>query len=243
MERARPGVKRLGEFQLVVHRGDGLVCRAQVLLAGGPGAGAGRGRQGRGECGGAGKPREGAAQPLAVRRVAAVHQQAQPHQVAGQARGDDDGAQVVAGLGAPAGKGLFLPDPLPLAGQQVQPHVARVPRQGVAGAGQLAGTVVEDRAAGELRQPLCRGGQPVRHGDGAARVEPELRDQPGAQASDHDPVPGGAAGFPGRGERYRVAAEGARQASCEHGGGRRGMADGVTVAEEHLQARTPVVVG
>jgi hypothetical protein len=48
-----------------------------------------------------------------------VHQQDQPHQVAGQARGDDARAEVVADLGAPPGEGLFLSDALPPAGQEM----------------------------------------------------------------------------------------------------------------------------
>jgi len=100
-----------------------------------------------------------------------VHQQAQPHQVAGQPGGDDNRAQVIAGLGAPAGEGFFLPDPLPLAGQQMQPHVVRVPGQGAAGAAQLAWPVVKDVPGGEFRQPLRRDRQPVRDGDGIPRVE------------------------------------------------------------------------
>jgi hypothetical protein len=214
-----------------------------VLLAGGPAAGGYRGRQRRGESGRVREPGDGGAQPLAVGRVAPVHQQAQPHQVAGQPRGDDNRAQVVTGLGAPAGKVLFLPDPLPLAGQQVQPHVVRIPGHAAAGTVKLTRPVVKDLAGGEFRQPLCRDRQPVRYGDGVPRVESQLRRQPVAQAGDLHSVPGGAARFPGDGERDRIAAKGRGQSAREHGGDRCGITGGVAVAEEDLQPRTPVMIG
>ena len=212
-----------------------------MLLAGGPVRARHRGGQGRTKAGHAGEPRESGAQPLAVRRVAPVHEQGQPHQVPGQPGGDDDRAQVVAGLGAPAREGLFLPDALPLAGQHVPPDVARIPRQAGAGPGQITRFIVKNLPGGELRQPLRRGRQPVQQRDLTARVEPELAGQPGTQAGDLHAMPGGSAGFRGDGEGDGITAERGRQAAGQHRGDRLGLA-GLLVGEEDLQARAPVVI-
>lgn len=78
--------------------------------------------------GGAG---EGAAEPFAVGRVAAVHEDAQAHEVAYEAGGGDRGAQFVADLAAAGDEGLFLGYASPLARQDVEPDVVRVPAEGV----------------------------------------------------------------------------------------------------------------
>jgi hypothetical protein len=117
---------------------------------------------------------EGGAEPLAVRRIAAGYQQAQPHQLAGEPRGDHRRPQVVAGLGTPAGKGFLLGDAMPLAGQQVPPHAGRVPGQRAAGLLELTEAVVEHLARGDLGQPLRGGGQPVQQAHPAPWVEAEL---------------------------------------------------------------------
>src|SRR3984885_530367 len=248
-EPAGAGVERRREPEPVVQRGDGFHGLRQVPLAGLVGVGGDRGRQGGGERRPARKPRERGAKPLAVRRVLPVHQQAQPHQVTGQAGGDDARAEVVARLGAPAGEGLLLVDAPPLAGQDVAPHVVGGPGRAPPGAGQPARAVVEHLPRGELREPLRGRGQPVPQGEVVPRVEAQQPGQPAAKAGDLDPVPRDAVGFPGDGEPDRVAAELTWQAAGEHGGDERRVAARLAavggadaIAEEHLQPRPPVVV-
>lgn len=98
-----------------------------------------------------------------------------------------------------------------------------VPVEVGAGWCELTESVVEDDTGSDLGEELSRGGQPVRQGDVGARVEAQLRGEPGAWVCDfdsvvdwpvsclHDPD----ACFAGRGEVRRVAAEGFRQAFGE----------------------------
>ncbi len=242
-ESARRGIQRPGQAELVVPGGrrfQGLDQRPLAVRPAGRGHG-GRQRRHQPRC--VREPGEGGAQPLAVRRVAAAHQQAEPHQVAGEPGGDHGRAELVTGLGAPAGETLFLGDALPLAGQHVPPHVARVPGQGGARRVQLAQAVVEHRPGGHLGQPLGRGGQPVQQGHRAPGVEPEPAGQPGAETHHLDPVPGPAARVGGQLVRRRVAAEGGREALGQHRGDAGGVRAGVAVGQEDLQPRAPVVVG
>jgi hypothetical protein len=81
-EQAGARIDRCGQIRLVVQRGNGFTGGHQVLLAAVPvGGGQGRGQH-RTEVAGAGQPGEGAAQPLGIRRIDPIEQQAQPHQAA-----------------------------------------------------------------------------------------------------------------------------------------------------------------
>jgi hypothetical protein len=91
-----------------------------------------------------------------VRRVAAVHQQPQAHQVAGQPGDDNSGAQLVARLGASPWGTLFLRDPSPLAAEHVQLYVLRIPTQRRPDPAPLAGIVVEHGPGRDLGQPVVR---------------------------------------------------------------------------------------
>src|SRR6266702_3543940 len=96
---------------------------------------------------------------------------------------------------------------------------------------------------GDLRQSLPRRGEPVRHRDAAARVEPEPPGQPAAQAEDLHPVPYAAAWVASDAERHRIAAEHLRQPAPEHLVDRPADPLRVLVVQEHQQPRPPVVVG
>ena len=63
--------------------------------------------------------RERAAEPLAVRRVSALHQEGEPHHVPDDSSRDQAAAEFVPDLGAASDEALFLPDPLPLAREPV----------------------------------------------------------------------------------------------------------------------------
>lgn len=164
---------------------------------------------------------------------------------------DDSGAELVAHFAATADEGFLLGDALPLAGEQVEPEIVRVPVEGRARQRQLAESVVEDRTAGDLGEQLGGRGQPVRRCDAPARVEAQLGGEPGAQVRDFDPVVDRPVGplhdpnarFTGRGEVRRVAAECLGQALGEHFRDRRAMTGDVLRVQEQLQTRAPLVVG
>ena len=242
-ERPHGGRDRRGQAEPVVRRGRGEQRRGQVLLTGGPAVRGQRGAQRRAHGRTGRRPAERGAEPLAVRRVAAVHQQAQPHQVTGQPGGDDHRAEVVTGLGAPAGKRFFLADPLPLAGQQIAPDVPGVPGQAGPGRGQLTQAVMEHRAAGQLGQPLGRRGQPVQRGDPGPRVEAELAAQPRVQRGDPDVVPGRGRRLAAEREADRVAAEAGRQLAVQCRRDQVRFGAGRARGQQELQPRAPVVVG
>ena len=109
----------------------------------------------------AAQPGERGAEPLAVRRVLAFDQEAEAHDVADEARGDDRGTGVVADLRTASGERLLLRDALPLTAEDVQPDRVRVPRQVVACRGDRAGSVLEHRARRERPEMLRRDAEPV----------------------------------------------------------------------------------
>lgn len=195
---------------------------------------------------------EGAAEPFAVRRVAAVHEEAQAHQVAGQAGGDDGRAEFVADLAAAADEGLLVGDALPLAGQLVEPQVVGVPAQGGAGGGQGVQAVVEDGSGGDLGEALGGGAEPVGGGDRAGRVEAERVGEPRGDVGDLDAVVDGAvggahgadvAGLAGGREVCGPAVEGLREVFGEDVSDTARVARDVLGAQEDLEARAPFVVG
>ncbi len=61
--------------------------------------------------------------------VTALYQEAEPHDVARQSRGDDARANVVADIAAPTDERLLLSDAHPLAGDFIEPDVLRKNRQ------------------------------------------------------------------------------------------------------------------
>ena len=69
------------------------------------------------------------AEPLAVRRVAALEQEREAHHVADEPRGDDARAELVADLRGATDERLLLVDAAPLAREQPEPDVVRVPRE------------------------------------------------------------------------------------------------------------------
>jgi hypothetical protein len=166
------------------------------------------------------QPCERRPQPLAVRGVAPLKQEAQPHHVPGQPGDQHPAAQVVADLVGPAREVLLLGDAAPLAGQLPQPQVTRVPGQGLAHRLQLAQPVVVDGPGGHRGQRLLRRHQPVPGRDAGSRVEPEVPGQEGADP-DHDHL-GRPSPEPGRHPGQRL---------------------GVARLDQHGHAGPPVVVG
>lgn len=193
---------------------------------------------------------EGGAQPFVVRGVAAVHQEAQAHQVAGEVGGDRRRAEFVAHLAAAAYEGLLLGDVVPLAGQGVEPDVSGVPAEGVAQGAQFVQAVVEDRSSCDLGQKLGGGRQPVRCGDFVGWVEAQRRlepcrgvgyfdsvvDRAGRGAHDSDVA------VRRRGEVRRVAVEGFREVLGQVVSDAARVAGDVPGAEEQLETRAPFVV-
>src|SRR5207302_9787149 len=135
--------------------------------------------------------RERGAEPLRVRRVLALDEDAQPHHITHQPRRDDRRSKLVAYLARAPDERLLLIEPSPLAGEQVQPYVVRIPSQPRPRFSQLAQLILEDLARRRRSQELRRRREPVRARPLAARIEPERRG---------DPVPdpgGGCLGAPG----------------------------------------------
>jgi hypothetical protein len=83
-----------------------------------------------------------------------VQQQAQSHEVADEAGGDDRGAELVTHLACAAHERLLLCDAAPLASQHVPPDIGRVPAQGRPHLLEVAESVVEHGAAGYLGEGL-----------------------------------------------------------------------------------------
>ena len=100
-------------------------------------------------------------EPLRVRRVAALLQEAEAHDVAHELRRDDRRTELVADLCGAADERLLLVDAAPLTGHEPEPDVVRVPAKSLAHGGQLAGRVVEDGARGDLEEDLLRRREPV----------------------------------------------------------------------------------
>lgn len=200
---------------------------------------------------GARGPGEGAAEPFAVRRVAPVHQQGEPHQVADQAGGLDRRAEFVADLAAAADEGFLLGDALPLTGQDVEPEVVGVPAQGGAGRGERVEAVVEHGAGGDLGEELGGQGEPVRRGDSGGGVEAEGGTEPGGDAGHFDAVVHGTVGGPHDadvpvargGEVGGPAVEGLWKVFGEHMSDASGVAAHIVGVEEELEAWAPFVVG
>ena len=99
------GGHRLGEPERVVHRGQLLVGHQQGVLATPPGLGPDDGPQDRREIGAAREPRERGAEPLAVRRVLPVHQEAQAHQVRHEPRTHQCRPELIARRSPPCPRG------------------------------------------------------------------------------------------------------------------------------------------
>jgi aerobic-type carbon monoxide dehydrogenase small subunit (CoxS/CutS family) len=97
VERAGRRVDRRGEFERVGRLGQQTGGRADLRFALAPPVGGQRLAQVRRHAGGHGEFAERAAEPLAVGRPPAFHQEADPHQVAGDPRGEDGRAEVVPG--------------------------------------------------------------------------------------------------------------------------------------------------
>jgi len=85
--------------------------------------------------------------------VVARHQEAQPHEVTHQARGDHGGAKLVTDLTGASDQVLLLADPLPARREQVTPDVVGVPREPSAQLGETQ-IVVEHGAGGDRAQEL-----------------------------------------------------------------------------------------
>lgn len=168
-------------------------------------------------------------------RVPALEEEAQPHEVPGETGGDDAGAEVVPDLRSPADERLLPVDAPPLAGEQPEPHVVRVPAQRLAHDVEPARVVVKDRAAGQLQEDLLRRAEPARERDALLRVEPESLLQPAPERADLDLVRDGHV-VPA--EARRPAVKLVRQAVLDGRPDRRR----VLGVDEDLQARTPAVV-
>ena len=114
---------------------------------------------------------EGRAEPLRVRRVAALEQEAEPHRVAREPCSDDARAELVADLGGSADERLLLVDAPPLAADEPAPDVVGVPLERFSQRLQLTGSVPEDLPGGDLGEQLLRSRQPLegREAGGARR--------------------------------------------------------------------------
>ena len=94
---------------------------------------------------------------------------------------------MVVELTATADERLLLADASPLAGQHVEPHVARIPAKAVAGLDERGEPVMEHLAAGDLGQPLGGRRQSIQRGHRPARVESEPGLQPASQLGHLEP--------------------------------------------------------
>ncbi len=90
-------VHGIGQAERVVAPGDRLVRKAELEAF-----------EQRRELGGRVELRERIAEPLAVRRVAALEEEAEPHHVVREASGDDPRAELVADLRRSADERLLL---------------------------------------------------------------------------------------------------------------------------------------
>lgn len=89
--------------------------------------------------------------------------------------------RVGPGLRAAPDERLLLGDPLPLAGQEVTPHLVGIPGQPRPCRAERPEAVVEHLAAGDFGKPLLRHRKPVAEGQAARRrVDAELAAQPRA---------------------------------------------------------------
>ncbi len=127
---ASDGVDAVGQAQLVVQARDRLVGVRQMLLAVAPvGCGEGGGEVG-GETRAHGGERTRCRATCCRADSGGPSGRQQMHQVAHEAGGDHGGPERVADLAAAADEGLLLGYALPLAGQDMEPQIVRVPAEG-----------------------------------------------------------------------------------------------------------------
>jgi hypothetical protein len=175
VELAHLRLDRVSHAQLVVLAHDELVSVGELLLARLVAVGAEHAIQRRREAGVDAQLPERRAQPLGVRAVLPLHQQAEPDQVAHEPRGDHARAQLVADLRRPADERFLLRDPMPARREQPQPHVVGIPTQVGAKGCELAPRIGVDRAAHDAEDPLLRQQQPVDRSEAGSRVDAGAR--------------------------------------------------------------------
>ncbi len=125
------------------------------------------------------QPAECGAEPLAVRCVATFEQEAEPHHIADESRGEDPGSELVTHLGRPPDERLLLVDSPPLAREKPQPDLVRIPGERVPDCRELPGVVVVHGAACDLEQDLLWRSEPVPEGT----CRPEDRSRASRRAS------------------------------------------------------------
>ena len=167
-----------------------------------------RASDGRRELGSAIERRERGAEPLAVRSVASLDEKAEAHEVARDAGGNDARPDIVARLGAATNERLLVGYALPLARHDVQPNIARIPRETFARRREMAWTIMEDLSRRGLEQALSRRHQPIGKCDLAERIEAERGAEVGVRIVDFDPMRHRLAFSDGTGRRTPIASGG-----------------------------------
>ena len=140
-------IERGGDAEGIVPPGNSLVGDAERLLTLLPRRRVEHIAQGWGERGAAGEPGKRGAEPLAVRCVLPLHQEAEPHHLPHEPRRDDRRADLVPDLAAPPDERLLLRDALPLGREHRAPNLVRVTGEPLPCRRQHAEAIVEDRAA------------------------------------------------------------------------------------------------
>jgi len=91
---------------------------------------------------------------------------AKSHHVPYEPAREEPGPEVIVHLARAAHQVLFLRDPAPLAGQQIQPDIVRIPLERLLRSIQHAQLVVVNGRGGHTPQDLRRGRQPIPETDG-----------------------------------------------------------------------------
>ena len=156
-----------------------------------PAAGAHDGPEHLAEVVAGGQPGERRPEPLGVRPVGASEEEAQPHEVAHEPRGDQRRTEVVADLGRSAHEGRLVDDPLPLAGNEPGLDIGREPTERPSQRPQLTEAVVVHGSSDDAEQPLLRHDEPVDGLHAAPRIEADLGREPLGEGGHRDVVLGG----------------------------------------------------
>ena len=213
--------------QRVVQLGQLFVGSEQRSFTLPPVLGSQDAHQGRCERWCAGQPGECRTEPLGVRRVLPLHQEAQPHQVRHQLRPDERGPQLVLDEARPADQVELRVDPPPPRQQQVQPHVAWVVPEPIPHLLQ-PDLVVEHLAGREHQKPVLGQREPVPGVDLGPDIESQLLLE---VALDREHLDG-----------HPAPPEVLSQVSSHTAVDRLAQLDKVAAPHEDLDARLPVMV-
>ena len=182
------------------------------------------------------QPRERRSEPFAVRRVPALEQEAEADELTHEPRCQNARTQFVAHLRGPTDEGFFLVDAPPLTREQPEPDLVGIPRERHPHRLELAEPVVEDRSLRDAEQSLLGRDEPVSRRNPRTCVEAELVFEPAAEGTDVDVM----------GDRHRVPPEPCRptpEPIRQAGGDALLDAQDVRLVDEHLETRSPPMVG